>query len=113
MINLYLTTIIETYRHLHTMGSGSARTSSDEGNPNVTDGRDTEGDGLVTYYTVLQVEESALSGEGALFLWNLDSPSVRKAYLRLALLCHPDRTGNSEALTFRTIKGKVKQLLGR
>lgn len=99
------------------MASDSTRTSDGDG----TKGADDEGpngDGLVTYYTVLQVEESARAEEGALqqtgslqiqyFLnvFALTHP-VRKAYLRFALLCHPDRSGESEALTFRAIKGEA------
>lgn len=74
-----------------TMGATSTR-ASDDGESVDEDEQEVEGDRLVTYYTVLQVKESARAEE------------VRKAYLRLALLCHPDRSGDSEALTFRTIK---------
>jgi hypothetical protein len=88
------------------MGSTSTR-SSDDGKSEDEDEQEAEGDRLVTYYTVLQVKESARPEEG-MHLVRLELiQSVRKAYLRLALLCHPDRSGDSEALTFRTIKGRI------
>ena len=36
---------------------------------------------------------------------------VRQAYLRLALLCHPDRSGDLDGQTFRTIKGEGHRIL--
>ena len=90
------------------MGATSTR-SSDHGESEDEDEQETEGDRLVTYYTVLQVKESARAQDGK-YLNRLELIlSVRKAYLRLALLCHPDRSGDSEALTFRTIKGRTNQ----
>lgn len=91
-----------------TMGATSTR-ASDDGESVDEDEQEVEGDRLVTYYTVLQVKESARAEEG-MHLNRLElAQSVRKAYLRLALLCHPDRSGDSEALTFRTIKGRTNQ----
>jgi hypothetical protein len=90
------------------MGSTSTR-ASDDGESEDEDGQEAEGDQLVTYYTVLQVKESARAEEG-MYINRLELIlPVRKAYLRLALLCHPDRSGDSEALTFRTIKGRTNQ----
>jgi len=77
--------------------------ASEDGEPEDAD--EVEEDQLVTYYTVLQIKESARAEEG-MYINRLELiESVRKAYLRLALLCHPDRSGDSEAITFRTIKG--------
>jgi len=88
------------------MGSTSTR-ASDDGESENEDEQKAEGDRLVTYYTVLQVKESARAEEG-MHIDRLELiQSVRKAYLRLALLCHPDRSGDSEALTFQTVKGRT------
>lgn len=90
------------------MGATSTR-ASDDGESENEDEQDAEGDQLVTYYTVLQVKESARAEEG-MHIDRLELIQlVRKAYLRLALLCHPDRSGDSEALTFRTVKGRTDQ----
>ena len=45
------------------MGPTSAR-ASDDGDSADKDGQEAEGDGLVTYYTVLHVNESARANEG-------------------------------------------------
>lgn len=73
---------------------------------------------LVTYYTVLQLEEDADSSDSE-FALKLRAQSVsdltwvvRRAYLRLSLLCHPDRRpGDANATTaFQTIRGEPSWL---
>jgi hypothetical protein len=95
-------------KHNQTMGSTDTR-SSDDGKSVDEDEQEAEGDRLVTYYTVLQVKESARPEQGMQTNRLELTQSVRKAYLRLALLYHPDRSGDSEALTFRTIKGRINR----
>lgn len=70
---------------------------------------------LVTYYTVLQIEEDGDSSDGeSTSNRRTEVPStliciVRRAYLKLSLLCHPDRRpGDLNATTaFQTIRGEA------
>lgn len=68
---------------------------------------------LTTYYTLLNVEDSASAAEGeclvpsrplSLTYCNLESAdmfSVRKAYLKKAAECHPDKHPDDESATER------------
>lgn len=82
----------------------SEREGSGEGEGQYTD----HGDELVTYYTVLQVTESASATDSASRQRSVLIYPVRKAYLRLALQWHPDRAVDPGALAFRTIKGSPR-----
>jgi len=64
---------------------------------------------MTTYYDLLNIDDEATRAEGKQALVSSgSSPSVRKAYLKLAATCHPDKSLDDPDATakFQLINGR-------